>query len=630
MALLVIAASTILVYSNTFHASFHFDDIPSIVENQNLRDLHSQWPPLGSRYLGYLSFALNYRLGGLEVFGYHLTNLLIHVCNGLLIFWLTAITLRTPALRHAQAGPLLPRYLPLTAGLLFALHPIQTQAVTYIVQRFASLATLFFLLSVALYARARIALDGDSPLRLRARALYGLSIVTAAAAMKTKEISFTLPFVVAGYEWLFFRRQRRLCAVIPLAVIAALLLPLDLLTPEDRKLADLFSEGSHFAAEAPEIPRTVYFLTQSRVVATYLRLFLLPIGQNFDHDIRLSSSLADPRVLFAVAILGAVVASAVLLLRRAGRTNTVPGVLVFSGVAWFFVTLSVESSIIPIRDVIFEHRLYLPSAGAAIAVGTMLLWAIERLRFTRSVQAALALLVTAGPLSAATYARNFVWKDELALWSDTVAKSPDKARPHNMLGVEYRAEGRLDDAIREYQQAIRVDHSMAEAYNNLGDAFQLKGELENAENEYREAIRIEPALAVAHYNLGLACEARGRIEEAEHEYREALRLEPELRLVAHVSLGRILIQLGRADEAVEHYRHALETKSRPDIVISLAEALEAAGRRAEALTAYQDFIDEWGREFPHRAETVAGRIARIRASSEPVKRERWAPQTSRH
>jgi len=156
VALLVIAAATVLVYSNTFDAPFHFDDFPNIVENARLRNLVDMWPPSGGRYLGYLSFSLNYQLAGLRVFGFHATNLLIHLCNGALVFWLTSLTLRTPSVQAMEASPLIRRYLPLTAALLFALHPVQTQAVTFIVQRFTSLATLFYLLSVALFVRARL------------------------------------------------------------------------------------------------------------------------------------------------------------------------------------------------------------------------------------------------------------------------------------------------------------------------------------------------------------------------------------------------------------------------------------------------------------------------------------------
>ncbi len=785
VSLLVVSVATVLVYSNTFDASFHFDDITSIVRNASVHDLRSQWPPSGRRYLGHLSFALNYRFGGLEVLGYHVANLLIHLCNALLVFWLTALTLRSPIVRRAEVGPLVRRYLPLAAGLLFAVHPVETQAVTYIVQRFASLATLFFLLSLVLYVQARLTLEADRAARARAAYLYCLSILAAAAAMKTKEISFTLPFVVAGYEFLFFRPGRRLLLA-PLGA-TALLVPLDWAT-QGQKLADVLGDASRFAAETREIPRSVYLLTQSRVVVTYLRLMLLPVGQNLDYDFRLSHSPTDPGVLFAVTILVTVVASAVLLLRRARQTNQASGILVFFGILWFFVTLAVESSVIPIRDVIYEHRTYLPSVGAALVSGTALLSILERLRLhvSHRLQAAVALLVTAGPLASAAYARNFVWKDDLTLWSDVVAKSPEKARPHINLGVAhldrgatseairefqvalqirpesseahfnlgnayrsrgqradaeqeyreairlapewayphinlgvahldrgdpdeavsellvalknlpespevhhnlgkaFRAKGQPDDAIREYREAIRLEPRLAEAHDEIGDIFHAKGQLDDAIGEYHEAIRIAPELAGAHNNLGAAYLAKGRPEDAVREYREAVRLDPGLagahsnlgdayqaraqlddavreyreairldpglaeahnnladaylakgeleqamrecreaiRLdpgmaEAHAILGSVLLKLGRAADAVEENRRALALKPLPEVIINLAVALEAAGRRGEALAAYQRFLKEAGDTYPDRAEMVRSRIAQLRVRSQP-------------
>jgi len=582
ISLLVIAVTTALVYSNTFNASFHFDDIHNIVQNERLGDLSSYWPPLGNRSLGYLSFALNYRIGGLEVFGYHVANLIIHTCNGFLVLWVTAITLQTPALRRAEASPPLRRWLPLAAGLLFAVHPVQTQGVTYIVQRFASLATFFFLLAVALYAQARLSLDADHPSKTRAVWLYMFSVLAAVGAMKTKEISATLPFVVAGYGMLFFDR-RRLLLLAPF-VATALLVPIGL-AAGGHTVGDVLSDMSYFAAETREIPRWIYLLTQSRVVVTYLRLLLLPIGQNLDYDFRLSYSLSDPSVLFALAVLLAAAVSAVVVLVRARKTNRAPGVLVFFGFAWFFVTLSVESSVIPIRDVIFEHRMYLPSAGAAIAFGTALLLLVERIRWSASpaLKVVVALLVTAGPLSVAAHARNRVWKDEVTLWTDVVAKSPTKGRPLANLAVAYTDRGRVDEAIALLYRAIALEPGLAKSHNNLGAAFKAKGQLDDAAREYREAIRLAPRLAEAHTNLGV-----------------------------------ILLTQGRAADAVEEIRHALDLTPRAEIVFNLGLALEAAGRGAEALVYYQRFLDEAGQKFPDRAAKVRRNIAQLRARLEPT------------
>lgn len=540
VALFVISVATLLAYSNTFYASFHLDDIGVIVQNQSLRDLRSQWPPSGSRWLGDLSFALNYQVGGLGVFGYHLTNLLIHVCNGLLVFWFTAITLRTPALRRAEAGPLVRSYLPLTAALLFAVHPLATQAVTYIVQRFASLATLFFLLSLVLYAKARLLLEEDGPARPRVALLWFLSVVAAAGAMKTKEISFTLPFVAAGTELLFFRSRRRLLQLLLLVPLAATTL-LILLQPA---LGQMLAEAG--------IPRSTYLLTQSRVVVTYLRLLVLPVQQNFDYDFALSHSLAEPAVLFALAVLLAVATSAVYLLLRALETGRAAGLLVFFGIAWIFVTLSVESSIFPIKDVIFEHRMYLPSVGAAVAGGTALLWAVERLRLRGSLrlQCAAALLITAGPLGVATYLRNAVWKDDLSLWSDVVRKSPQKARPHHFLGIAHFDRGQMKEAVGEFLIALRIRPWYPEALTNLGNTYWAMGQVDDALREFRRAVLLAPEQAMAHNNLGAAYEVKGQLDDAEREYREAIRLAPG-QAEAGGNLLRLQAKKGRAATPVQ-------------------------------------------------------------------------------
>src|SRR6266511_4314591 len=625
VAMLVIAAATVLAYSNSFDASFHFDDLRNIVRNQSLRELGRQWPPSGNRWVGFLSFALNYRFGGLEVFGYHLVNLLIHVCNGLLVFWLAAITLRTPALRSAEAGPLVRGYLPLAAGLLFALHPVQTQAVTYIVQRFASLAALFFLLSLVLYAQARISLEADPPSRAAAGGLYGLSLIAAAAAMKTKEISFTLPLVAAMYEWLFFGARRRFLLIAPLAAAALLLLPIDVIT-HGANFDDLLGDPSQFAAETPEISRGAYLLTQSRVVVTYLRLLFLPVGQNLDYDVLLSHSVIDPRVLFALAILLALAAVAVFLLRRARETNRGPGLLLFFGIVWFFVTLSVESSIIPIRDVIFEHRMYLPSAGAAVALGAALLWAIERMRLRASLarQAAVGLLLTTGPLGVATYARNLVWKDDLTLWGDAVSKSPGKARPHNNLGkalidseatseavnellaalkiappnadalsnlgVAYAKQGRADEAIAAAMAAVAIKPADARAHNTLGTAYEVKSQIDDAVREYREAIRLAPSVAGVHYNLCGALLTSGRFGDAVQQCRELIRLAPSS-AEGHNLPGGAFQASGQLDDAVREYREAIRVEpSMADAHYNLGNAYQGRGQLDDAVREYSAAI----------------------------------------
>ncbi|HAG50864.1 MAG TPA: hypothetical protein DCL42_05950, partial [Deltaproteobacteria bacterium] len=190
---LLTTVSAFLIYSNTFSSPFHFDDTPNIVENYKLRDLSIFWPPSDTRYIGSLSFALNYYFSGLNVFGYHLVNIIIHIINSILVWWLVILTFRTPVMERINTNPQLKYFIAITASLLFVSHPIQTQAVTYIVQRFASLATLFYLLSLTLYIKAKLqtiqveAKDENKFFSTSTLTFYLLSLISAILAMKTKE-----------------------------------------------------------------------------------------------------------------------------------------------------------------------------------------------------------------------------------------------------------------------------------------------------------------------------------------------------------------------------------------------------------------------------------------------------------
>ncbi len=640
VSLTVVVAATALVYSNTLRGSFHFDDVTSIVQSRSVHDLWTFWPPSGARWLGSLSFALNYRAGGLDPSGYHLVNLLIHVANALLVHALVRLVLRTPAL--GDVGPLVGRYLPVSASLLFGVHPLATQAVTYVAQRFTSLATLFFLGSLCLYLLARLSADSGAR-AARTGGLYAAALLSALAAMKTKEIAFTLPFVAAGCELLLFRRRRPLW-VAPLAA-AALLVPFARLAE-----AAQVGDASLVAAEAPDIPRSAYLLTQTRVVATYLRMLVLPVGQNLDHDVELSTSIADPCLLVSGAALAGIAALAVFAGRRARATRTGTGTLILFGVAWYFVTASVESSVIPIRDVMNEHRAYLPGVGAVIALATAMLWGLERLRTGLSLRARalFALAATAGPLAATAHARNRVWRDEETLWSDVVRKSPNKGRGYVNLGVALYDRGRIDESIALLEQAIALSPEQPLAHDALGKSLAARGLLDRAERAYRTAIRLAPARAQAHSNLGavlvdlgragealdvlsralaldpedgrahcnlgMAHDALGDLGAAEQDFRTAIRLAPDLG-EAHSNLGSLLVRLGRPAEAVPEHLRAVALRARPEFVYNLAVALEAAGRAAEAVAQHERFLAEAGRKYPDRAERVRARIALLRAST---------------
>jgi Flp pilus assembly protein TadD len=305
-----------------------------------------------------------------------------------------------------------------------------------------------------------------------------------------------------------------------------------------------------------------YLLTQFRVIVTYLRLLVFPANQNLDYDYPVYRPFLDPPVFLSFLFLLAIFFLAIRLLLRSrnadsgGRRDLR---LIAFGIFWFFLTLSVESSIVPIADVIFEHRVYLPSVGFFTALVTVLFRGKAALESKHPVLgkvaiAALSAVVIA--LAGAAYARNGVWGDQLLFWRDVVAKSPAKARVHNNFGLALHARGLLDKAMGEFHEAIRLDPEDAEARNNLGILYDRLGLLYDALREFESAVRRKPELFKGHNNLGVVYDKLGRFDDAIREFRTALRINPDY-VSAHNNLGIVYGELGRFEEEVGEYQTAL-------------------------------------------------------------------------
>ncbi|HSB33472.1 MAG TPA: hypothetical protein VLG39_03360, partial [Nitrospirota bacterium] len=310
----LIALVGLLAYANTFTVPFQFDDDAYIVNNPvirtfhyfaapgDIRDLTERTPtavPPALRYafttrmLGYLTFAVNYRLHGLDVAGYHAVNLAIHILNGIFVFLILQATLGTVVPGKAERGVSAAEFIAGLVALIFVSHPVQTQAVTYISQRFASLAALFYLLSFLLYIR--FTRSG----RWR-KVVYAGSLASAAAAMLTKEFTITLPVMLALYDFTFLPESRgdRIRRLAPFAALLTIIPALVFLQQGSLQSLDS-TMRTITAADSSGIPRSHYLLTQFRVLALYLRLLIIPVGQNVDHDVPVYTSLFAPPVLFS-------------------------------------------------------------------------------------------------------------------------------------------------------------------------------------------------------------------------------------------------------------------------------------------------------------------------------------------
>ena len=525
----------VAIYSNSFQAEFHLDDVSEIVEYVPVwhLDVGRLWAEHKVRFLPYLTFALNHRFGKLNVFPYHAVNIAIHITSAFLVYLFVLLLSKTPEVKDKIKNGSV-ELLAWFSGLMFLTHPVQTQAVTYIVQRIASLASLFYLASVVSYLKWRLE---------KKSIYYVLSIAAAFSAMFSKEIAYTLPIALGLTEFSFFAKDRmkksqRILWLLPYCTLWAVVYFVgyhaDLV---GGNIYQLTRAGSH-------VPRSQYMLTQFNVIRTYLRLLFFPAGQNLDYDYPISKSLFELKTFASFLLLAAVFMLAIRLWKKQR--------LISFGILWVFLTLSVESSFFPIHDVIFEHRLYLPMFGFALGLSTGLYSFVPRPKVFFSFMA-----VAIGILSVLTFMRNRVWKDEITLWQDIVRKSPGKARAFDSLGVALGQAGRYEEAKQLFDQVLKLDPKSVNTYNSLGVRLAEEGDYEGAMKHFEKAIEIDPQYVNTYNSLGIISARKGDLEAAIRYYDLALRHDPDF-AKAHYNLGISLAKLGRTDEAISHYRKAIE------------------------------------------------------------------------
>jgi tetratricopeptide (TPR) repeat protein len=507
-----------LAYSNSLRGEFVFDDLGQIVGNRAIEGLGAFLGPSGgqvlpNRYVAYLTFALNYLVGGYDPFGWHLVNVAIHLANAVLVWAFVLLAFRSPRLR-ASAIARASGAIAFASAAIFVAHPLATQAVSYVVQRITSLATLFYLLTVVLYLAWRLSSQAMSRI-----ALYAGVLASALLAVRTKEIAFTLPVALALVEWAFLEGGRRRWLPILPVVAMALLIPLSLVDFAKPVSGVLATANQSTRVQALD-GRHDYLRTQAVVVARYLGLLAFPVGQVIDHDVAIRRSWLTLDVAGCALLLAALASLGGWLAWRStprgGRAALDSSVrMVALGIGWFFVTLSVESSVIPIADVMNEHRVYLPSAALFPAVVTLLALLFHRIDPARVARdTAVAGGLAASVLAVATWNRNLAWQSEVALWTDAVAKSPGHRRPLRKLGAVLFKEKRIPEAVAVLQRHAVVFPRSAASRVQLGVVLYFAGRPQEAEVSLREAIALEPNDAEALFNFSYFLVQTGRMPEA--------------------------------------------------------------------------------------------------------------------
>ena len=540
-SVIIISCLGIILYSNTFFASFQFDDRHFIIENfsiRNIQNLQNIWNFCPCRFITYITFAFNYHFHQLNVLGYHIFNLVIHLGSAILVWWLTLLTLSTPAMKNKEITQHA-SIISLFTGLVFVAHPIQTQGVTYIVQRTASMATFFYLASLSFYVKSRLTQEKD-PASRSSRFYYISSLVIAIIAMFTKEMTITLPLMICFCEFSFLKTERvfHWKHLVPF-LFTLFIIPLTLLLTKSADLQEM-------QRMLPDISPARYLFTQFRVMVTYIRLVFLPLNQNLDYDYHISKSIFELPTLISLLFLIIIIFSAKRIFSKYK--------LVSFGIFWFFLTLLPESSPVPIKDVIFEHRLYLPLVGYSIFLVTSMYYIFGKKSFKVMV-VALSIIVTC--YSVLTYQRNKVWKDEFVLWDDTVGKSPHKARPYSSRGVAYYYKGNFAQAISDLTKSIKINPNYAEAYNNRAGIYAGQGQFAQAISDCARAIKISPNYAETYNNRAGIYNGQGNFAQAISDCTKAIEINPNY-AEAYNNRGSVYYRQGNFAQAISDYTKVIE------------------------------------------------------------------------
>ncbi|MBI1823844.1 MAG: tetratricopeptide repeat protein [Nitrospirae bacterium] len=650
VAILFVIFSILIGYGHTIHYAFHFDDLKSFVDTPGNHIKELTWSNISpilhaNRPVANLTFALNFYFDRLETRGYHILNILIHIGSTLVIYFLFLQTLSLPGwgkggplgVESDEVGTLQPEKIALIGALLWGVHPVQTQAVTYVVQRMASLAALFYLAALLFYVYGRLTFG------TKALFWYGLSALSAILAFGTKENSLTLPVVIFLYDLFFISRFNihfsRKQVYVFIGILAGAIIG-------SGYIIQTYIGTNSFVGMllanygTEEMDSFLRVMSEWRVVVFYLSLLILPLPSrmNLDPDFPFSNGLFNPATtFFSFCLLLALFAFSIL------KSRKYP--LISYAILWFFINLAMESTFIKL-DLVFEHRLYLPSVMLFLLVPLAGYRLANRFRIQKEVVIFSIAVLLAAVLLFMTHERNKVWKTSVSLWSDVESKSPNKSRVKNNLGKAYLEEERWDQARDKFIESIKLDPKNQEALNNLGNAYQREAKYDLAIKYYEEVLRLNNNNPLAHNDLGVAYQNTGKSDLAIREFLEAVRLDPyytdarnnlgniylitnqlDLAIVqyqktidlnpkhmmAHTNLGILYQKQGKMKESLEEFKIGLSLNPHSSIAqFNYAYMMDMMGQKNEAIAHYEEAIKWAAPQDAGQIEVVKRRLKEIK------------------
>ncbi len=548
----------ILIYANSFDCSWHFDDYVNIVENAGVQIKTLSWQDIGKSLYGiagggrwqrpvsYFTFAVNYYFDGLNVFWYHVVNFFIHYVTSVFLFLFIYNTIKLPILegryeRNAYSIALL-------ATLFWAINPVEVMAVTYIVQRMASMVAMFYIMAMYFYLKGRRA---D-----RTWKCVGFFVLTAFCAilsLGSKENAAMLPvslflfdlFLIQGVTIEHIKKNWAVC------LFALVLVP---------AIGLMYYDFSTITGSYDEFrPFTMWerVLTQPRVIIFYISLLLYPITSRMMliHDMEISKSLFDPwTTIAAVIVLLLILAAAVLISRKRP--------LISYCIIFFFVNHLIEGSFVSL-ELVYEHRNYLPAMLFFVPLSILIVYALTYFEKRKRMIVILSSVITAVMIimGVSVFIQNNILKDEISLWSDNLEKTPRLHRVRQNLGVAYFIDGRMSDAFVELTRALEsplADQIKAKVKTHglLGEYYILNGDDKKAMMHYLEALKIDPSFHPVYNRLAEIKVRENHLNDAEQFIGIGIALMPNS-YAFHLTLARILLKEGRPDQAIKAAQKAL-------------------------------------------------------------------------
>jgi Flp pilus assembly protein TadD len=556
LAVLILSSLAVIIYFNSLKNDFVFDDLNTIVNYKVIRSLKNIPRMIGfyegkfhmPRYrpVRVISYAIDYFFSHRNPIGYHISNILYHIITSFLVY----LTIFFMIKNYRVA---------LFAAILFAVHPIQTDSVTYLSGRRDILTALFYMLGFYFFLKFR----QYNKIKYIVLALfsYGLSIFS-------KEMAITLPVMFLSYDFIdnFKVKSRRL----NLHFFKKILLTLKRVIVKYKYLyVPILAAGIAFGLYTIFVIKPSHrigwygdsplrnFLTVVKILIFYIKQLIYPVRLNADYSYNafpVSKSFFEPRTLFSVIAL-VIILYAILKLLKSHKMYAFCGM-------WFFITLLPVCQIIPHHELLAEHYLYLPSFGFCLLLALLFEKLLSSPKYQYIVYSIFGVLIVL--YSYRVIDRNKDWRDNLTLWRETIKTAPNCLRARYDLGKALQQKGMIDQAIVQYQKILEIapevmpdiKNDLAWTHNNLGAAYWEKGLIDEAEIEFKKALEIKPNLLWAHNNLGTIYHRKGQLEKASSEYQRAISMAPNF-AQAHNNLGNVYRDQGLFDEAIKEYKKAL-------------------------------------------------------------------------